>query len=95
MSQLCSLGEKNYFFHIHILREIFENVKVITRVITRVITNSLECCHEVRIGKQNVHANKVYADMERQKNLYPSLQIVRPTSQRTPLSKFVIWFMTC
>ena len=67
MSQLCSLGEKNYFVHIHILREIFENVKVITRVITRVITNSLECCHEVRIGKQNVHANKVYADMERQK----------------------------
>ena len=63
MSQLCSLGEKNYFVHIHILREIFENVKVITRV----ITNSLECCHEVRIGKQNVHANKVYADMERQK----------------------------
>ena len=63
MSQLCSLGEKNYFVHTHILREIFENVKVITRV----ITNSLECCHEVRIGKQNVHANKVYADMERQK----------------------------
>ena len=63
MSQLCSVGEKNYFVHIHILREIFENVKVITRV----ITNSLECCHEVRIGKQNVHANKVYADMERQK----------------------------
>ena len=63
MSQLCSLGEKNYFVLIHILREIFENVKVITRA----ITNSLECCHEVRIGKQNVHTNKVYADMERQK----------------------------
>ena len=28
--------------------------------------NSLECCHEVRIGNQKVHANKVYAGMERQ-----------------------------
>ena len=28
--------------------------------------NSLECCHEVRISKQNVHANKVYAGIERQ-----------------------------
>ena len=30
--------------------------------------NSLECCHEVRFGKQKVHANKVYAGMERQIN---------------------------
>ena len=50
---------------------------------------------EARIGKQNVHGNKVYSGMERQKNVYPSLQIVLPTSQQTPLSKFVIWFMTC
>ena len=26
----CSLGEKNYFVHIHILTKIFENLKVIT-----------------------------------------------------------------
>ena len=26
----------------------------------------LECCHEVRSGRQNVHANKVYAGMEKQ-----------------------------
>ena len=50
---------------------------------------------EARIGKQNVQGNKVYSGMERQKNVYPSLQIVRPTSQQTPLSKFAIWFMTC
>ena len=50
---------------------------------------------KARIGKQNVHGNKVYSGMERQKNVHPSLQIVRPTSQQTPLSKFVIWFMTC
>ena len=56
-----------------------------------VCNNSLEA----RIGKQNVHGNKVYSGMERQKNVYPSLQIVLPTSQQTPLSKFVIWFMTC
>ena len=56
-----------------------------------VSNNSLEA----RIGKQNVHGNKVYSGMERQKNVYPSLQIVLPTSQQTPLSKFVIWFMTC
>ena len=29
--------------------------------------NPLDCCHEIRIGKQNVHANKVCAGMERQK----------------------------
>ena len=29
MSQLCSLGEKNYFVHIHILMKIFENLSVI------------------------------------------------------------------
>ena len=56
-----------------------------------VCNNSLEA----RIGKQNVHGNKVYSGMERQKNVYPSLQIVLPTSQQTPSSKFVIWFMTC
>ena len=28
--------------------------------------NCLECCHEVRSGRQNVHANKVYAGMEKQ-----------------------------
>ena len=82
MSQLCSLGEKNYFVHIHILMKIFENLKVMIPL-------------KARIGKQNVHGNKVYSGMERQKNVYPSLQIVLPTSQQTPLSKFVIWFMTC
>ena len=56
-----------------------------------VCNNSLEA----RIGKENVHGNKVYSGMERKKNVYPSLQIVLPTSQQTPLSKFVIWFMTC
>ena len=45
--------------------------------------NSLECCHEVQIGKQNVRANKVYAGMKDKK-------FVRQVSQRTPLSKFVI-----
>ena len=29
--------------------------------------NSLECCHEVRIGKQNLYANKVSSGKERQK----------------------------
>ena len=29
-------------------------------------SNCLECCHEVRSGRQNVHANKVYAGMEEQ-----------------------------
>ena len=33
---------------------------------------------EARIGKQNVHANKVHSGMERQKKIYPSLQIVWP-----------------
>ena len=30
-------------------------------------SNSQECSHEIRTGKQNVHANKVHAGMERQK----------------------------
>ena len=53
---MFSWGEK-WFVHIHILRQIFENFES---------NNSLECCHEVRIGNQKVHANKVYAGMERQ-----------------------------
>ena len=38
--------------------------------------NSLQCCHEVRIGKQNVHAYKIYSGKEK-KNVHLSLQIVR------------------
>ena len=37
--------------------------------------NPLECCHEIRIGKQNVHANKVYAGMERQKICSPACKL--------------------
>ena len=54
--------------------------------------NSLQCCHEVRIGKQNVHAYKIYSG-KKKKNVHQSLQIVLPTSQRTPFSKFAICFM--
>lgn len=35
--------------------------------------NSLECCHEVRIGKQYLHANKVSSGKERQKNQHHDL----------------------
>ena len=52
LSQLCSLEEKNYFVHIHIITKLFDN-------------NSLKCCHKVRISKQHVHANKVYLGKER------------------------------
>ena len=43
---MFSWGE-NYVVHIHTFTKIFESLKVVT----------LECCHEVRIGKQNVHVN--------------------------------------
>ena len=46
---------------------------------------------EARIGKQMCMVTR----SGKTKNVYPSLQIVRPTSQQTPLPKFVIWFMTC
>ena len=50
--------------------------------------NSLECCHEVQIGKQNVRANKVYAGMERQK--------ICPSSKSADsLVQVCNWFMTC
>ena len=50
--------------------------------------NSIKCCHEVRIGRQNVHANKVYSGKEKKKrNTVPE----PAKSQWTPLSKFVIW----
>ena len=39
--------------------------------------NSIKCCHEVRIGRQNVHANKVYSGKEKKKGIpYPNLQKV-------------------
>ena len=85
MSRLCSLCETNDFVRIHILTNIFENLKVIT--LSSAVTRS-------KLETKCV-SNMVYSGKERQKNVYPSWKIVRPTSQQTPLPKFVIWSMTC
>ena len=77
--------EKNYFVHNHKLTKIFENSKVIT--LWSAVTRS-ELGNKMCILTRSIQARK-------DKNLYPSLKIVRPPSQRTLLSKFVIWFMTC
>ena len=81
----CISREKNYFVHNHKLTKIFENSKVITR--WSAVTRS-ELGNKMCMLTRSIQARK-------DKNVYPSLQIVRPPSQRTLLSKFVIWFMTC
>ena len=58
--------------------------------------NSLQCCHEVRIGKQNVHAYKIYSGKEK-KNVHLSLQIVRQrqtvSELPSPSLQFVLWIL--
>ena len=77
----CISREKNYFVHNHKLTKIFENSKVITR--WSAVTRS-ELGNKMCLLTRSIQARK-------DKNVYSSLQIVRPPSQRTLLSKFVIW----
>ena len=74
-------GEK-LIVHIHVLTKIFENLKVIT--LYSAVTKS-ELGNKMCMLTRSIQARK--------KNVHLSLQIVRPTSQRTPFSKFAICFM--
>ena len=74
-------GEK-LTVHIHVLTKIFENLKVIT--LYSAVTKS-------ELGNKMCMLTR--SIQERKKNVHLSLQIVRPTSQRTPFSKFAVYLM--
>ena len=74
-------GEK-LIVHIHVLTKIFENLKVIT--LYSAVTKS-ELGNKMCMLTRSIQARK--------KKVHLSLKIVRPTSQRTPFSKFAICFM--
>ena len=80
--QITFFWVEKLIVHIHVLTKIFENLKVIT--LYSAVTKS-ELGNKMCMLTRSIQARK--------KNVHLSLPIVRPTSQRTPFSKFAICFM--
>ena len=56
--------------------------------------NSLQCCHEVRIGKQNVHAYKIYSGKEKKMYTWASkLSDLQVSELPSPSLQFVLWIL--